>query len=294
MKAKFLAHFVTLPRWFAAPIAACGILLGAFITGADAIPLLLALIAGLFMMAYAHSMNTFLDWSWTRFDRPGAGGEHSHPKVYTHGQQPIAAGVLTEGEVLGNSLIWLLASAIAVIFIGNPWVWLPWGLSALMTFWYSKAKMLYHPEIPLGLGFGPFAVMLGMAACGGTDFGYAFLAGIPFMMLFGFIAEWFDQYSDADADWGKGLRSIGALAWKNGVSMSSLLGWGLVMTLIAQLFLVTMGILSTLTILSILPFPLIALCLVHIDREPKKGVLLGLISIFSYTVLLIIGQAVGG
>ncbi|GAI04487.1 unnamed protein product, partial [marine sediment metagenome] len=252
--------------------------------------------AAIFMMAYAHSFNTLLDYSWTGLDK-GTEEEWSRGKVYTKAQQPIAAGILTPKEVMANGLIYL---AISAIFIGivawkvSPLIWAIWGVTALATFWYSWGKLHWNAELALGVGFGPLAVMLGMASQPDPNFLVAFFAGIPFLILWGYAAETIDQWTDAEPNWPRGLRNFGALLWKNNVSISMFLVWLLSITFLSQLFLIAGGILAPLTALSLISFIPFSFCLVYLEINLKVGVLWGLGGIFLHMILLTIGQVVGG
>ncbi|GAJ00021.1 unnamed protein product, partial [marine sediment metagenome] len=123
---------------------------------------------------------------------------------------------MTTKEVLVNGLVYL---AISAMFIGvvawkvSAIIWAIWGATALCTFWYSWGKLHWNCELALGTGFGPFAVMLGMASQPNPDFLIAFLAGIPFLILWGYAAETIDQWTDAEPNWPRGLRNFGALVW---------------------------------------------------------------------------------
>ena len=169
----------------------------------------------------------------------------------------------------------------------------PSPLGALMTFWYSWGKLHYQCELALGLGFGPLAVMLGMASQPNPDFLTAFLAGIPIMLLFGYGAETMDQYTDAEPNWPRGLRNIGALVWKNGVSISIVIVWLLCATFLSQLFLIAAGVLHPLTALALITILPFSVCLLFIENKPKVGVIWGLSGIYLYGLLLLLGEVFG-
>lgn len=296
MKEKIKAHLITLPRWFAAPAAICAVILGGAISGGSVFPIILATITGLLLMAAAHSSNTWLDFYWTRFDI-GTEEERSRPKEYTVGQQPIAAGILSGKEVLGNILFWLVLSAIPASILSvmvSPWIWLFWGLTIACSPFYSWGKLHYLCELALGLGFGPIACCLGASASPNPNFLVAFLAGIPFLILWGFGAETIDQWTDAEPNWPRGLRNMGALLWKNNVSVSMFFAWLLSITFFSQLFLIAGGILAPLTALSLISFIPFSFCLLYLEKELKTGVLWGLLGIFLQMILLTLGQILGG
>lgn len=293
---KLYVHLFVLPRWFAAPAAICAVALGCILGRVPLLPSVLAVVAGLFLMAWAHAMNTFLDHEWTSFDK-GTAEERSRPKEYTSGQQPIASGLMKPSEVLAGALVWLFLSAVLTFALAQltPLIWLPWALVALCTFLYSWGKLHYLCETALGLGFGSFAVMYGMAASTRPDMLKAFLAGLPFLVLWGFTAEFIDQATDAEANWPRGLRNLGALAWHNGVSVPLFTGFLWAMSYLVQVALIQCRVLAPASGLSLVALPFIAYGLVVMGNDFKKrGILLLLGAIFLHMVGLVVGQAIGG
>lgn len=291
MKEKIKAH-LGLGRFFALPACVCAVLLGVALGGHWSWLSVMVVLGALFEMAYAHSFNTLLDYSWTGFDK-GLEEERSKEKIYTKAQQPIAAGIMSPREVLVNGLVYLAISAIFTGIVAwqvSPIIWAIWGVTALCTFWYSWGKLHYQCELALGVGFGPLAVMLGMASQSEPDFLLAFLAGIPFLILWGFGAETIDQWTDAEPNWLRGLRNLGALLWKNNVSVNMFLAWLLAITFLSQLFLIAGGVLHPLTALSLISFIPFSFCLLYIEKELRTGVLWGLGGIFLHMLLLTLGQ----
>lgn len=291
MKQKIKTH-IGLGRFFALPACACAVLLGIALGDNWSWLSVMVVLGAVFQMAYAHSFNTLLDYSWTGLDK-GTEEERSKGKVYTKGQQPIAAGLMSPKQVLINGLVYL---AISTVFIGivawkvSPVIWAIWGVTTLCTFWYSWGKLHWNCELALGTGFGPLAVMLGMASQPDTDFLVAFLAGIPFLIVWGYGAETIDQWTDAEPNWPRGLRNLGALLWKNSASISMFVVWLVCATFLSQLFLVVGGILAPLTALSLISFIPFSFCLLHLERDPKKGILWGLGAIYFYMLMLVVGE----
>ena len=292
---KILTH-IGLGRFFALPCAVCAVLLGCTLGGSLSWLSAMVALAAVFEMAYSHSFNTLLDYSWTGFDK-GVEEERSRGKVYTKGQQAIAAGKLSSRGVLINGLAYL---AISAVFIGivawkvSPVIWVLWAGGALMTFWYSWGKLHYQCELALGTGFGPLACMMGMASQPKPDFLLAFLAGIPFLIIWGYAAETVDQWTDAEPNWPRGLRNFGALAWKNNVSIVMFLAWLVAIAFLSQLFLIAGGVLAPLSGLSLISFIPMSFCLLYLERDLELGVFIGLFAIFLHMVLLLVGQIFGG
>jgi len=294
-KDKIIAH-IGLGRFFALPCVVCSVLLGCTLGGNLNWLSGIVVLAAIFQMAYSHSFNTLLDYSWTGLDK-GEEGERSQGKIYTKDQQAIAAGKLSPKGVLANGLVYLAVSGLLLIFVAweaSPIIFIFWVLGSLCTFWYSWGKLHYQCELALGVGFGPLAVMMGMATQPHPDFLLAFLASIPFIILWGFAAETMDQYIDAEPNWPRGLRNFGALVWKNNVSLAGFITWLLIFTFISQLFLVTGGILAPLTAISLLTFIPFSFALLYLEKDQKAGVLWGLGGIFLYFILLLVGQILGG
>lgn len=284
---------IGLTRSFALPVAACAVALGCVLAGASWWLTVLAVSAGAFMMFFAHTANAWLDFYWTRFDM-GTAEERSRPKAYTEGQQPLAAGLVGGREVLANAFLCLAVSAILTVFVaihGSAWVWLGWGLAAASTFWYSWGKMHFQCELALGLGFGSFAVMYGACTAPNPELGTAFLAGLPFVLVWGFVAEVVDQFTDAEPNWPRGLRNLGALVWRNEVSISMFTAWLVAVTYLVQLVLVLGGILAWQTGLTLATFLPFSFCFLYLEKNLKAGVLWGLGAVFLYMALLTAGQA---
>lgn len=294
MKDKILTQ-IGLGRFFALPACACAVLLGVALGGHWSWLSVMVVLAAVFEMGYSHSLNTLLDYSWTGFDK-GVEEERSKGKIYTKGQQALAAGKLSSRGVLINGLVYL---AISAAFIGivawkvSPIIWALWGVGALITFWYSWGKLHYCCELALGIGFGPIACMMGMASQPNPDFLLAFLAGIPFLILWGYAAETIDQWTDAEPNWPRGLRNFGALLWKNNISVAMFLAWLVGITFLSQLFLIAGGILAPLTAISLISFIPFSFCLLYLEKDLKVGVLWGLIAIFLHMILFTCGQIIG-
>jgi len=296
MKEKIKTH-IGLGRFFALPCAVCAVLLGCTLGGNLSWLSAMVALAAVFQMAYSHSFNTLLDYSWTGFDR-GVEEERSRGKVYTKGQQAIAAGRLSSRGVLINGLVYLAISAIFVAVVAwkvAPIIWAIWAGGALITFWYSWGKLHYQCELALGIGFGPLACMLGMASQPNPDFLLAFLAGIPFLIIWGFAAEFVDQAIDAEPNWPRGLRNLGALAWRNNVSVPLFVSFLFIMGYLAQAFLILGGVLVPLTGLSLVAFPFVAYGLLIMGNHFNKGgIMLLLLAAFIHMVGFTAGQIVGG
>ncbi len=205
------------------------------------------------------------------------------------------AGILSSRAVLINALLWYCASAIFVGIIAwktSPIIWAIWGAVALCTFWYSWGKLHYQCELALGFGFGPLAVMLGMATQPNPDFLRAFLAGLPFLVLWGWAAEFVDQATDAEPNWPRGLRNLGAIAWRTGVSIPMMTAWLFAVSYLVQFALVMLDVIPAMSLLSLFAIPFMAYGVVlygETDKFRKVGVLLLLSAILLHMIAFVVG-----
>ena len=290
---KTIAYFVTLPRWFGLPGVVASVALGGVLAGQPPGIIALACLAGALMMAYAHTYNSFADWQ-SGLDQ-GSEAERSHPKPYTSGQNLIAQGVVSVSESFWVSIGYLVLSAAATAALvtwTTPWIWLPWGLASLCAPLYSWGKFHYGCELVLGLGFGPFAVMMGAAVGPGSEMAHAFLAGIPFAIVFGYMAETVDQYWDADVNVQKGLRNLGALCWRKGWSLWPMLMVMAVVTVAAQAFLVEYQVLSPWSYFAFLALYPIVLLAHSFEKKEKAGIMAGLGLVLLYPLVILVAEAV--
>lgn len=248
MLAEMRTHLWVLPRWFPLPVSTSAVVLGGVLAGANWFQLLIAAVIGAFLMAWSHTMNSWNDYYLTGFDRGGE-GERSFRKPYTAGQNTIAEGY--DGRkvaVNGAAFLWVgLGCAVFASFIFGTW--LPIAVAAAtspLTFAYSYGKKYWLPETVLFVGFGPMAGLLGasMATSDPSLLLDAALATIPIGIMFGFAGEIFDQWWDAEPNWDRGLRSIGAAAWRYFVPVSAPVFTFATLGVVAHVFLIQGGVLS--------------------------------------------------
>ena len=293
-RSSFYLATVVLPRWFAAPIIVSSVILGWAVSAPLSWWVVLPVLMALLVMSYSHVINAVLDWSWTKLDR-GLESERSHPKPYTSGQQVIASGLLSPRQVLLIAVGWLALSAIAMIYISiyTASFWVPrfWVLSTLVTFAYSWGKLHWLCELALGIGFGPLAALIGAAASPSPDYLTAALASIPIFLIFGFAAEIWDQAADSDANWERGLRNIGALAWHYHIFIWEPVLAFTVLAYLSQLFLVLNGVLNPWTWLTLGTLPFLAF-IPRATLENKLATLVALTGVFVYCILLALGEVI--
>jgi 1,4-dihydroxy-2-naphthoate octaprenyltransferase len=262
---KLYIHLWVLPRPFALPAIGCGVALGCLQTGSSGLLIALAILCAGTVTAWAHAMNTLLDYG-LGIDTP-----NSRPKSYNKGNQVIVRGWMAPEEVCINALCWLGVSfilAVAIAANSTWWIFLPWGLSALITFPYSLAKLHYLSEVTLGLG-ASLAVMIGAASSGSFTFGQfgpAFMSSLAFAWVFGFGAEFIDQAFDAGGE--PRSRNMGALARRIGVHPVTFTCLLLSLAYIIQIALVIGGFLAPLTLSTLTLMPLFVYLIMAVQRDP--------------------------
>lgn len=299
MKGKIKLYLVTLPRWFATPQYIPAILVGAALAGKGlGLHAWLAALVGLFIMAGAHCLNSVLDYSWTKLD---AGGEEerSAVKTYTAGQSVLATGMCSPKEVVFNALGWyllaMIPTAFLVVRVGWPFLLLCF-LGMLVTFWYSIGKMNWTHELAFTVATGLLPVLLGMFAITPTaNWRVGLLAGVCLGLVTGPQIV-MDEVKDAEANLARGAKSIGYKALELKIELPFYqMGW-LLFLYIYQMYLIMVGIFTSLTALTFLAFPLWMASLVFSSREAtfEKGIIGFLLTAGLYNILLLVGQVIGG
>jgi 1,4-dihydroxy-2-naphthoate octaprenyltransferase len=296
MNVKIKAHLWTLPRWFAAPFFGSAVIFGALLAGKLTTNSLLALIAGLLIMAGGHSFNSFLDYAWTGLDK-GPVGERSAGKDYCTGQSLLADGVLSLREVLFNALGWYFLGAIFLIYLSSRAGWSVFiiGVSGMaVTFWYSKAKFNWTHELSLAIAVGPLSVLLGMfASVANPPWAKGLAGSVPFAITLSFAGLAMDEWPDAEANIKKGVKSIAYKVWEYGISLEWYIMSWLLFMFVYQNLLITLHVLAPLTGIAFVVMPFWLAGLVFMKKYFKKGAVGMIIVADIYLILLLIGQAFG-
>jgi 4-hydroxybenzoate polyprenyltransferase len=202
--------------------------------------------------------------------------------------------VITVAESFWVSAAYLGLSAVVTIYLATlttPWVWLPWVLVAACAPLYSWGKFTYSCELVLALGFGPFAVMFGAAVGPGPEMLRAFLAGIPFGLVFGFMAELVDQWMDADVNVPKGLRNLGALCWRRGWGLRGPLALMALATMGVHLALINAQMLSPWAFLALPLLAFIVMLAPLYEKKQKLGIMGGLALVLLYPLVILVVEA---
>lgn len=293
---KIKAHLWILPRWFAAPLIAAPVALGAILTGGLNGNSWLAVLGSVFILAGAASFNTFLDYAWTGLDK-GEEGERSAEKDYCGGQSLIARGLVSEKEVVINATAWYVLALIVGAFLAIRVGWqilLIMLLSMTITFWYSKAKFNWTHELSLAIGAGPLPVLGGMFSMStAPPVLIGLLVSVPFAIIHSFTGLALDEWPDAEANLKKGVKSIAYKIWELKLSLQWYLTSWLLFMFLFQIFLISIGVLAPLSAISLLTWPFMLACMVLLNQNFRKAAGYFVRVATMYPILLVLGQTLG-
>ncbi len=310
MKEKIKAHLWTSGRWFAIPFFGGSALIGSLLAGGTLGELntWLGFIAVALFMACGHSQNSYIDWA-VGIDKPEGGG--SIEKGYTGGCGILK--VLTPKELIMNFVGWGVAGLIVCGVIAwrvTPYVFIPIVLGLAVPYFYTRGKFSWYHETALASGV-VLAGITGMFAVNPYPYWWqGILVILPIAVVLSYLGLAFDEYGDAYNNLKKGVKSLAYRVWEYKFDLSLyILSW-LVMVYVFQIFLIVIGLLKPLTMLSIICFPFLLAILVLLkpyadiirenpvdkaaqDGFNRVGKLLVLAAMF-YPILVLVGQAVGG
>jgi len=251
------------------------------------LPTLWASLAVLCLMAAAHCLNSVFDW-WLGFDR---GPIRSRAKPYTSGSQVIPLGLATPGQVLTGALAWTALGMVSLLpLLPLPgllafYPLFPWVLSG----WYSLAKKSWHPEVPLTVGFGPVACLLGAGAVGEGLTWQVFLVGLLMGAPLGVVGESIDQLLDAPHN--PGLRDIGKLIYWRHIPPVLYIGAWLAVLLAYHLVLAWGGLVPWATLWAwAISSPLLALVLWRLARDLERALIPGLVWLWVFSAVVVMGM----
>jgi len=310
MKAKIKAHLWTSARWFALPFFGGSALLGSLIAGGDIGELntWLGFIAVSLLMACGHSQNSYIDWA-VGLDKPEGGG--SVEKGYTGGCGILR--ILSPKELILNFIGWGVAGLIVCGIIAwrvTPYIFIPTALGLAVPYLYTRGKFSWYHETALASG----VVLSGIAGMFAVNPSPNWLQGIivvlPPAVVLSYLGLAFDEYLDAYDNLKRGVKSLAYKVWQYHFDLSLYIIAWLTMVYTFQVFLISIGLLKPLTMLTIICFPFLVSILVMLkphadairanpsnpvaqDGFNRTGRLLVLVAIF-YPVLLVVGQAIGG
>lgn len=309
MKSKIKAHLWTSGRFFALPWFGGVALLGSLLAGGTLGELntWLGFIAVTFLMASCHSQNSYIDWV-VGIDKPEDG---SVEKGYTGGCGILK--ILSPREVVINFTGWAIAGLIICGVIASrvgPWIFAPAALGLAVPYFYTRGKFSWYHETALAVGV-VLAGVTGMFAVNPSpEWWKAIVVVLPSAIILSYLGLAFDEYLDAYSNLKRGVKSLAYKVWEYKVDLSLyILSW-LAMVYVFQTFLIIIGLLKPLTMISLACFPFLLASLVYLkpyadairdnpsDEAAQGGYnyvgkFVVLIAAF-YPVLTLVGQAIGG
>ena len=309
MKGKLKAHLWTSGRFFALPFFGCSALIGSLLAGGTLSQLntWLGFIAVALLMACGHSQNSYIDWA-VGLDEPE--GEGSVEKGYTGGCGSLK--VLTPKELILNFVGWgvlgLIVCGILAMRVG-PYIFVPAVLGLAVPYFYTKGKFSWYHETALAVAVVLAAVSGMFAVNPSPEWGMGIIVTLPIAIILSFLGLALDEYPDAYFNIKKGTKSLAFKVWQNKFDLGTyILSWFSIVYAF-QVFLIAIGLLAPLTMLSLLIFPFMIAQLVFLkpyaealrDNPADNAVLKGFTSqaklvvavAMTYPVLILIGQAVG-
>ena len=232
-----------------------------------------------------HFFNSWIDYV-RGFDRVEGG---SRAKAYTAGSQVLPRGLLSLGAVKASTFAWL-SLAVALLFLAPTRidVCALFALGASCAFAYSlwlKPKGL--GEVGLFLGHGLGATCFAYSLVKPLDF-----AGLAAGVLMGFwagVVYTVDQWQDVETDFAKRVKNLAYLMFRANFRPSYL--WFFLVTgaFTLQFGFVLLGLLPAKTLLTLLVLPSSHVTAVLLDYDFRRGVLLGLASMWLYALLASLG-----
>lgn len=304
-KQKLKIHLLTLPRHFALPFFGGGALIGSLLAGGTISELntWLGFIAVYLFMASGHAANSFWDWK-AGLDTPEEG---SAGKGYTAGCRPIPDGLCSPREVIANSAIFailgLIVCGVIAVRVG-PYIFIPAIIGLFIPYAYTAGKFSWYHETMLALGV-MIAPVLGMLAVNPNPCWWkGFIVCFPLAILLSYCLA-LDEYPDAEANLKKGVKSTAYKVWEYRFDLATYLLIWLTIAYAFQVFLIAIGLLKPLTMISLILFPAFMSQAVKLKkvaddlREGASGDVFGkvalqyvLIMLF-YPTLIVIGEIFG-
>jgi len=285
MKKKIKAWFVSL-RAFATIWMATNCLLGVALAGFDLSAWILAFGITTSILFAGHLLNNIRDFQ-RGLDRVEEG---SKEKAYTSASKILPSGILSVRTMLVSTLAFVgFGTALLLIFCPvRPDVWLLFFLGLIMTCSYHDwFKPRGLPEIPLFLGHG-FAV---------TVFAYSLVepinltavsAGI-LLGLFAASASTLDAWKDVETDYAQKVKGLAWTIAQANLPISQYWMGSLMMIYAVQMGMVLMGLLPSVTLLTVFLLPLGHLTGIILERDFDKGVMLMLLVMWLFAALASLG-----
>jgi len=285
LKEKIIAWFVSL-RPFVLPWMLVNTLLGVALAGFDFSGWILAFGITTSILLAGHLLNNIRDFQ-RGLDRVEEGSEE---KAYTSASKILPSGILSVRTMLISALAFVgFGTALLLIYCpirSDVWLLFFLGLVMICTY-HDFFKPRGLPEIPLFLGHGLATTAFAYGLVEPVSL-TAVSAGI-LLGLFAASASTLDAWKDVETDY---ARKVKGLAWtiaQANLPISQFWLGSLMMIYAVQMGMVLMGLLPTMTLLTVFLLPLGHLTGIILERDFDKGVMLVLLTMWLFALLAALG-----
>ncbi|GAI23186.1 unnamed protein product, partial [marine sediment metagenome] len=225
----------------------------------------------------------------------------------------IAEGLSSLKGVVFNFIGWTVAGLIvaAILYLRvTPYIFIPLVLGLGVPYFYTRGKFSWYQETSLAIGVVLAAVAGMFAVDASPEWWQGIIVSLPMAVLLTYLGLALDEYPDAYANLKKGTKSLAYRVWESKFDLATYIIAWLIIIYSFQVFLVAIGLLVPLTMISLFIFPFIMAGLVFLkphadalrdnptDSTALKGFTatakLVVVIAMVYPVLIVVGQAIGG
>lgn len=273
-------------RLFAAPWMLVNALLGVSLAGFDVVKWLLSFTIVLSVLTAGHFLNAWRDFV-KGLDKVDEG---SVAKPYTAGSQVLPRGWLSLRTVKTSAIAFLTLSVLLLAFA-------PRRIEVYLLFCLGVSVAILYTDYFKPRGLGEVALFLGHGF-GATGFAYSLvrsidLTGLSAGILLGFwagIVYTVDQWQDVETDFAKKVKTFAYLIFEANMKISQLWYFLVTGSLVMQTGMVLMNWLPPKTLVTIFTLPLGHITGVLLDYKLDRGIILALITMWSYATLAALGS----
>jgi len=285
LKEKISAWFTSL-RAFAGIWMATNCFLGVALAGFDLSAWILAFGITTSILFAGHQLNSVRDFQ-KGLDKLEEGSEE---KAYTSAQKILPRGILSVRTMLISALGFIgLGTGLLLAFCPVRLdVWLLFFLGLAMTCTYHDFwKPRGFPEICLFLGHGVATTTFAYSLVEPVSL-TAISAGV-LMGLFAASLSTLDAWKDVETDYAQRVRNLAWTIAQANLPISQFCIGSLVMIYVVQMGMVLMGLLPSMTLLTVFLLPFGHLTNIILEKDFDKGVMLYLLMMWTFAILMALG-----
>jgi len=285
LKEKIKAWFVSL-RPFTVFWMAANCLLGLALAGFELSAWILAFGITNSILFAGHLLNNIRDFQ-KGLDKVEEGSEE---KAYTSASKILPSGILSVKTMLVSALAFVgLGTTLLLIFCPVRWdVWLLFFLGVAMIGSYTDFwKPRGFPEISLFLGHGVATTAFAYSLVEPVSL-TAVSAGV-LMGLFAASLSTLDAWKDVETDYAQRVRNLAWTIAQANLPISQFCIGSLMMIYVVQMGMVLMGLLPSMTLLTVFLLPLGHLTNIILEKDFDKGVMLYLLMMWLFAILMSLG-----